>query len=409
MLAALDGYDVLSITFAAPAISSAWELGKAALGIVFSSGLAGMALGSFFLAPLADRVGRKPITLLSLVLMGAGSLLSATAQTLSELIAWRALTGLGIGSCIAVVYPIAAEFSNSRHRALCIALTAIGYPLGGLIASIVASLLLDDFGWQGIFVAGFVAAAIMMPIVMAFMPESLGFLLSRDRSARDKRLVRLLQRCGLPQTEVLEMRRSPVKLGYAAVFEPGQRATTIRLTIVNALNVAVVYFVLNWMPQMVTDAGFSPAQSSRVAAIANIVGIFGGALLGVLARRIGLNSATSFAIFALGASTIVFGLTPPSYTLLMVAAGVSGFLLFASMTGIYATLAQSFRDEARASGTGFVIGVGRISSAIAPAIAGGLFAAGMGPAGICLVFGLVAFVAGLVFVWKRPPLSVVSI
>ena len=118
---------------------------------------------------------------------------------------------------------------------------------------------------------------------------------------------------------------------------------------------------------------------------------------------IGLTKATTFVVFGLGVSTIVFGLTPPSYALLMAAAGFSGFFLFASTAGIYATLALSFRDEARASGAGFVIGVGRISSAVAPSVAGGLFAAGFGRTEISLIFGLVAATAGLALVWKAQP------
>lgn len=183
-------------------------------------------------------------------------------------------------------------------------------------------------------------------------------------------------------------------------FKRDQLATTIRLTIVNALNVAVVSFVLSWMPEMVKDAGFSPAQSSRVAAIANVVGIVGGVLLGALARRFGLARTTSSVIFGLSASTIIFGLTPPSLGLLMAAAGLSGFFLFASTAGIYATLAVSYHDEARASGAVFVIGVGRIVSAIAPAVAGGLFAHGFGRAEISCVFGLVAVAAGIAFLCR---------
>jgi AAHS family 4-hydroxybenzoate transporter-like MFS transporter len=113
ILSALDGFDVLSVTFAAPAISRDWGLGKGALGIVLSSGLGGMALGSFLLAPLADMFGRRRLILLSLSLMAIGMALSAMASSLPELAGWRVVTGLGIGACVAVINPIAAEFANA--------------------------------------------------------------------------------------------------------------------------------------------------------------------------------------------------------------------------------------------------------------------------------------------------------
>ena len=118
ILSALDGFDVLSVTFVAPAISRDWGIGKAALGVVLSSGLGGMALGSFLIAPLADTLGRRRLILVSLSLMAVGMALSATSSSLVQLAAWRVVTGLGIGACVAVINPIAAEFANARRRSL---------------------------------------------------------------------------------------------------------------------------------------------------------------------------------------------------------------------------------------------------------------------------------------------------
>ena len=91
LLSALAGFDVFSVTFAMPAISRGWGIGKVELGVVLSSGLAGMAHGSFLIAPLADRFGRKPLTLVSLVLMAAGMALSSRAPDVSVLAATRVL------------------------------------------------------------------------------------------------------------------------------------------------------------------------------------------------------------------------------------------------------------------------------------------------------------------------------
>jgi len=118
IISALDGYDVLAASFAAPAISHAWGVGKAVLGLVLSSGLFGMALGALVLSPLADLVGRRRLVFLSLALMAVGMLLSALAQSLGQLVAWRVLTGVGIGAMVAVITPLAAEFANSRRRPL---------------------------------------------------------------------------------------------------------------------------------------------------------------------------------------------------------------------------------------------------------------------------------------------------
>ena len=395
LLSALDGYDVLSVTFAAPAITRDWAIGKGALGVVLSSGLAGMALGSFALAPLADVIGRRRAVLLALALMAIGSLLCATAASVPQLAAWRVVTGLGIGACVAVINPIAAEFANARRRPLALALMATGYPAGGLVGGLLAATLLARFGWPAVFIAGFVVALAILPIVWLVLPESVAFLASRSGPDSLTRLNALLGRCGQPAVSAMPPVLAKGR-GYAGVFTPEQLPTTLRLALVNLLAISVIYYVLSWLPQLVADAGFDPSEASLVAATANLVGIVGGVSLGLVARRAGLNRVTVGAIALLGVSLAALGATPASLPLLFVVAGVCGFFVFASSAGFYATLALGFRDEARASGSGFVIGVGRVASALAPLLAGGLFAAGWGRGAVSGLFAAFALVAALV-------------
>ena len=119
MLNALDGFDVLSISFASPGIAAEWDIDKAALGIVLSMELIGMALGSIFLGKLADRIGRRPTILWCLMLMTIGMFMVTTVSTIIQLSIWRVITGLGIGGMLATTNALTSEFSNarSRHRA----------------------------------------------------------------------------------------------------------------------------------------------------------------------------------------------------------------------------------------------------------------------------------------------------
>ncbi len=403
LLSALDGFDVLSATFAAPAISMAWGVGKAVLGVVLSAGLAGMALGAFLLAPLADVIGRKAMVLIALALMAVGMLLSAFATDMTTLALWRVVTGLGVGSCVAVINPIAAEFANARRRALTVSMMAIGYPLGGVVGGLIAAALLKAHGWSSVFLAGFVAAVVLLPITSWLLPESLAFLLTRRGEGALKRLNAVLTRCGHDPLDALPIADEIKARGYAAVFSPEQLGGTLWITLCNALFVLTVYYVLSWLPQMVADAGFPPAKASLASATASLAGVAGGLLLGWMAQGGGLRVLVGGGMVALGLATAAFGLTPPVLSLLIGAAGVCGFFLFGAASGAYAVLATTFRDEARASGTGFVSGTGRVSSAIAPSLAGALFAAGLSRAEVSIAFGACSVLAGLIlfFGWQR--------
>jgi len=108
VLNALDGFDVLAISFASPGIAEEWGINRSALGIVLSMELIGMALGSVFLGGLADRIGRRKTTLGCLVGMSIGMYMATTVTGLVDLSIWRIITGLGIGGMLASVNAMVA-------------------------------------------------------------------------------------------------------------------------------------------------------------------------------------------------------------------------------------------------------------------------------------------------------------
>lgn len=395
-LSALDGYDVLSLSFAAPAIVADWNVGKAALGLLLSIGLVGMAAGSLLLGPVADRIGRRRLVIVNLLLMATGMFAATFARSLFELGACRLVTGVGIGSMVAVINPLAAEFANSRRRPLAMALMTIGYPAGGLAGGLLAAMLIEVEGWRAVFFAGGVAALLMLPVVLVFLPESPHYLLAKGGARERRQLGAMLERMGLGQIHDFSHTPPAAHGGYSGVFARGQLGRTIQVTALNLFFVIPVYYVLSWLPQLVADAGFAPSQASLTGAMVNLAGIAGGLALGYAASTTRLFPLTAAVMAGTGIVVALIGIAPASLPLFMAGAVLCGFLLFAGMAGLYAVLATSFPAEARASGVGFVIGVGRAGSAVAPALAGWLFAAGLGAGAVSAVFGLFALAASCV-------------
>ena len=399
VISALDGYDVLAASFAAPAISHAWGVGKAALGLVLSSGLFGMALGALVLSPLADLVGRRRLVFLSLALMAVGMLLSALAQSPWQLATWRVLTGVGIGAMVAVITPLAAEFANSRRRPLALALMAMGYPAGGVLGGLLSAYLLEAQGWRAVFWTGFAAALALLPCVYFFLPEPLAFLLAKRGPDGLERVNRLLKRFRQEAVAELPPQTPEVGRAYARIFAPGLRMRTIKLTGVSLTYAMVAYYMLTWLPQMVADAGFASSTASLASAVNGAAGILGGVMLGVLAQRLGLARLTAAAMAGVGLALVAFGFAPAVLPLLLLAAGLCGAFMYAGVAGLYATRGAAYSPEARATGAGFVTGFGRLGSAAAPAVAGALFASGLGRAEVSLAFGALAVFSGALFLW----------
>ena len=151
ILSALDGYDILSVTYAAPGLARDWGLGPAELSLLFSSGLAGMGFGSLLVAPIADTLGRRKVLLLTLGLLAVGMFISAFTNSLIELAACRVVTGLGIGTMIALINPLSAEFANAKFRPMAVAIMSLAYPLGGTLGGGAAAALLQHYDWPAVF------------------------------------------------------------------------------------------------------------------------------------------------------------------------------------------------------------------------------------------------------------------
>jgi benzoate transport len=377
LLCALDGYDVLAITFAAPGIAQEWGTSKAALGIAMSMGLVGMACGSLLIAPLADIIGRRRMIFITLILMATGMTACGLATNVAQISAWRLVTGLGIGGMVAIINPLAAEYANGRRRDLAVALMGIGYPIGGVLGGSVAAILLEHYDWPAVFYLGAGAALVMLPICAFSLPEPIGFLIERPKAGALARVNWFLERCGHPPVNTLPAPTKGRGVPLAEVFRPALRGATIAVTAIYLLQVLTVYYYLSWLPQLVADSGFSHTVAVQISVCTNIGGVVGGLAIGWGAQFLGLRTVVTIGFLGLAAFSTLFALAPADIDLFRASSAVAGFFAFASMIGMYAIIARTFPARVRATGTGFVIGVGRGGAALAPVLGGMLFDAGL--------------------------------
>lgn len=393
-LNALDGFDVLSISFASPGITRDWGIDRAALGVVLSMELVGMAIGSIILGGVADRIGRRRTILGCLVVMAAGMFLASTAQGIASLSVWRVLTGLGIGGMLAATNAAVAEASNAARRSLAVVLMAAGYPVGAIIGGSIAAQLLRLYDWTAVFEFGALVTLAFIPIVYFFAPESIAFELERRGPNTLASINRTLTRMGHGSVDTLpEPTGARAKLPIATLFSPALVRTTVLLTLAYLAHIMTFYFILKWIPQIVNDRGFAPASAAGVLVWANVGGATGSLLLGLLTARVRLWTLTIIAMIASAVLVTLFGQGQADLAQLSLVAAAAGFCTNAGVVGLYGLLAQSFPTDVRATATGFAIGVGRGGSALAPAVAGFLFAAGYGLPTVAVLMAMGSIVA----------------
>ncbi|MCB1701275.1 MAG: MFS transporter [Halioglobus sp.] len=396
VLLALDGFDVLAISFAAPGIAREWGIDRGILGIVLSMELAGMALGSVVIGGLADRFGRRPIILACLFIMAGGMLLAAYAGSILSLSLIRFGTGLGLGGMLAAVSAIAAEYSNVRHRSACVSLMAAGYPLGVIIGGAIASVLLVRFDWRAVFEFGALYTALLIPLTWYLLPESVSFLLHRQPPGALRLINANLTRMGHDSVTHLPARPARAAGGdWAGLFAPGLASTTLLLTLAYLTHIMTFYFILKWIPKIVVDMGYSAAYAGSVLVWANVGGLAGSMILSALTRRFNVRVLVVVAMLGSVVMVNVFGRGQPDLTGLALVAACAGFFTNSAVVGLYAVFAQAFPTKVRAGGTGFVIGIGRGGAVLGPILAGFLFESGQGLATVAFVMALGSLVAAI--------------
>jgi benzoate transport len=405
-LNALDGFDVLAISFASPGIATEWGIDRAALGIVLSMELIGMAIGSILLGGVADRIGRRPTILACLTVMATGMLMTTTVSSIEALSLWRVATGLGIGGMLAAINAAAAEHSNARSRNLCVALMAIGYPLGAVIGGSVAAMLLKTQDWRAVFIFGGFVTLAFIPLVWWRLPETVAFVVRKRPEGALEKVNRILVRMGHPAASAIPAEDAQEqKLSVRDILRPGLIGTTFIVTTAYFLHITTFYYIIKWIPKIVVDMGFEAASAAGVLVWANVGGASGGAVLGLLGRYLPIKWLTIGVLLCSTVMVSVFGMGQSDLTQLALVAATAGFFTNAGVVGLYAIFAQAFPTHVRATGTGFAIGVGRGGAALAPIIAGILFSAGYGlqSVSIFMAMGAIGAAFALLFLRERKP------
>ena len=409
-LNALDGFDILSISFASPGIAAEWKINRAELGIVLSMELIGMALGSIFLGGVTDKIGRRKAMLGCLVVMASGMFMATTSNgvlggllapmlgwfgasvdtRLADLSGWRVITGLGIGGMLAAINAVAAEFSSTRRRDLSVSIMSIGYPLGAVFGGMLAARLLRTYDWRSVFYLGAAATTVFIPLVYFFVPESVHWLTQKQPAGAFEKINAALRRMGHQAIAALpDIPPAVRKRSVSDIFGPGLVATTVLVSIAYFFHITTFYYILKWVPKIGVDFfGFDQPTAAGVLVWTNVGGATGGAVLGLLTLRFGVKALTIGAMVLSTVMVTVFGRTPPDLFQLSLICAAIGFFTNGAIVGMYAIFAQAFPTHVRASGTGFAIGTGRGGSVLAPIFAGFLFEAGYGLPGVSFTMAL---------------------
>lgn len=360
---ALDGMDVLIVSILAPSLAADWKVGLGQLGAIFSAGLFGMMIGCVVIAPLADRIGRRPLVLAGLAVLAAGMLGTGLATGVASFAAWRTVAGIGIGVLLATVAALVGEAAPAGRRSVAIGWFQAGYPIGAVVTGLVAMHAIPAFGWQAVLLGAGAIGAAMLPLVWAWLPESTAYLMARAPLRADP---------GASPLAGEAVRRVP----FALLFAHGRFRATLLLWLATLGGFATLYFVTSWITKLVVMAGLALGDAIWATTAFNLGGFAGGLLMGALAVRYRVGALIAVFLATAAVLMVAFGAGPPLALLLVLAAAI-GVTLQGGFTGFYTLAAQLYPAEIRGAGIGWALGIGRGGAIVSPLVGGWLLGTGM--------------------------------
>ncbi|MBZ9781475.1 MFS transporter [Pseudomonas sp. REP124] len=382
----VDGLDAMVMAFTGAAVAAQWGLSGIELGMLLSASLVGMALGSMFAAPAADRHGRRPLLIAGLSVSGLCMVLTFWSQGLFSLMLLRGLTGIGLGAVLVGANVLTFEHASAHRRGLAIALQSLSFALGVSLGGVLAHVFNDHLGWRYVFLAGGLITFVATLAGACWLRESQAFLTMRSE-------------CAGPQAADDCVQPPHSRADYRQLFSPGQWQQTASLAMAFFLIMFGFYFVMSWTPTLMTYNGFTEKQSAVGGILLSAGGMLGALLMGLGADRFG-SRRLLLGFLLLNAILMTFMVPVSAQWSLAILIGFStGLLLNGAIAALYTLAPQAFVTSIRTSGVGLVLGLGRVGAILSPAVAGLLLDARWSAQGLFTFFAGSQLLAALL-VWR---------
>ena len=376
MAIVFDGYDLAVVGIALPSIMKEMNIDATQAGFMASSALFGMMFGNIVFGGLSDRLGRRLVICLCIAVF---SIFTAAAGFTNDPISFsvmRFIAGLGIGGVMPNVIAQMTDYSPLRMRSTLVTLMFSGYSIGGMLAAVLGKGLIEAFGWQTVFLAA-AAPVVLLPLIWMQMPESLAFLVRKGRMDEVRRIVqRMRPELTLQAEDRFVLASSgPARAqedgrsAFAKLFADGRGFSTVMLWVTAFMCLFMVYALNSWLTKLMASAGYSLGSALTFVLVLNVgatIGAIGG---GWLADRLHIKYVLVAMCVIAAVSITLMGHPMPREALFFVVA-VAGACTIGTQTVTCAYTGQFYPADARATGVGLMLGIGRIGAILAPIVIG---------------------------------------
>jgi len=369
----LDGFNTQSIGFLAPAMAETLGIPVRNFGAIFGAGLFGLMIASMAMGSVADRWGRKWPVVISTLVFATFTLLTASAASFNQLLILRFLTGLGLGGAIPNVVALSCEYAPSCLTSVVVGVLMCGMPLGLAVGGLAGYMMIPAWGWRSVFYLGGLLPLAVAILLIRWLPESVRFLALRGSDP--KKIARFMAQIA-PDLEsanvIFTVPQDCRKVGFPVrdLFTGGRATGTILLWVQFFMSLVTLYFIVNWLPELLKQAAMPVSAGVMVLSLFSIGSIFGSLAQGFLMNRFGSYLVL---LVEFGGCTLLAGLlafVATSFPQTMAVTFVLGGCVTGAQSGLNALAAGFYPTSMRSTGVGWALGIGRIGSIVGPVLGG---------------------------------------
>lgn len=341
LVGVLDGFDAQVAPLSMPILADHFQRPPKDMGAVLAAGLLGVMIGSLAFGALADRFGRRQVILLTTGIFGLFTLLAATCRSPEELALLRFLAGLGLGGALPNVAAKVAEMAPTQGRGACISLVYAGFPAGAALGAVLGAWVIPAFGWAIMFVIGGVLPLALVMLLYRILPRDLPSPAPEHAWPRPANWIR-------------------------ALLSPPMRRSTLALWASCFFAMAVLFFLLSWLPSLLFMGGLGFKGAALATAALNLGGMAGGLTAGLMIDRWGIVRPIAGTFTLLAALMLSFGQMMQPDAILVIVMLCAGFLANAGVIGIGVAATIVYPAHHRSTGVGTMLAIGRVGSVLAP-------------------------------------------
>ena len=368
-----DGYDLAINGVVLPLLMQEWGLSAVQAGMLASTALAGMMFGAMFFGSLADKIGRKKVIMICIVLFSGLTFAGGFASNPTEFAILRFFAGLGIGGVMPNLVALTSEYAPQKMRSTLVTTMFSGYAVGGVMAALLGSWFTPNFGWQIMFfIAGI--PLFLLPLIWKFLPESLAFIVKENKQEEARRIAcRLAPDLSVNAKMIFTLPKVdiPEAANVASLFRRGRTTNTLLFWLAFFTCLLTMYALSSWLPKLMMAAGYSMDNSLMFMMVMNIgavVGIIGG---GILADRFHLKPVLMCLGMLGGIVMSLMGFQSNQF-LLYILVFLAGAASIGSQMLLYSYVAQYYPLAIRSTGIGWSSAIGRMGAIVGPILIGSL-------------------------------------